>query len=274
MGRHLFVGGNFTLAGTNASARIAQANLGSRPIIIVPPTNQIAGIGYTTDFTVLAEGSPPLFFQWFFNGTNVITDATNSVLQLANVQFSDSGTYFVVITNIQGGATSPPAMLTVEDPFIAIQPVSQLVYAGQTAVFSVQAGGTPPLNYQWQKKGVFIRDATNSTLTLVNLQYSESGTYTVVITNAFGTATSSPARLVEMGSIVVAWGENDRGQTNVPTGLHDATGIAAGSWHSLALKSDGTVVAWGDNIYGECAVPTNLGSAIAVAAGVYHRACP
>ena len=44
---------------------------------------------------------------------------------------------------------------------------------------------------------------------------------------------------------MVAWGYNDYGQTNVPAGLSGVTAIAAGDYHSLALKSDGTVVAWG-----------------------------
>jgi hypothetical protein len=46
--------------------------------------------------------------------------------------------------------------------------------------------------------------------------------------------------------------------------------ITAGSWHSLALKSDGTVVAWGSNEHGERIVPSDLSSAIAVAAGYDH----
>jgi len=42
---------------------------------------------------------------------------------------------------------------------------------------------------------------------------------------------------------VVAWGSNDFGQTNVPAGFERVTAIAAGSYHSAALKNDGTVVA-------------------------------
>src|SRR4051812_21495190 len=44
---------------------------------------------------------------------------------------------------------------------------------------------------------------------------------------------------------VVAWGGNQRGQTNVPAGLTNAIAVAGGTFHSIALRSDGTVVAWG-----------------------------
>src|SRR5450830_1351790 len=50
---------------------------------------------------------------------------------------------------------------------------------------------------------------------------------------------------------VVAWGQNYSGQTAVPAGLSGVTAIAAGWYHSLALRSDGTVVAWGRNDEGE-----------------------
>ena len=46
--------------------------------------------------------------------------------------------------------------------------------------------------------------------------------------------------------------------------------IAAGGRHSLGLKSDGTVVAWGDNNQGESTVPANLSGVIQIAAGTEH----
>jgi hypothetical protein len=69
---------------------------------------------------------------------------------------------------------------------------------------------------------------------------------------------------------VVAWGMNDDGQATVPEGLSGVTEIAAGSAHSLALKADGTVVAWGDNVYGQATVPEGLSDVTAIAAGYFH----
>ena len=69
---------------------------------------------------------------------------------------------------------------------------------------------------------------------------------------------------------VVVWGRNDSGQGTVPANLTGVIAIAAGDSDSLALKADGTVVAWGDNTYGQSTVPANLTGALAIAAGERH----
>jgi hypothetical protein len=67
-------------------------------------------------------------------------------------------------------------------------------------------------------------------------------------------ATAGVGTLADSNGQVVAWGDNWAGQTTVPAGLTNVTGIAGGAYHSLALKSDGTVAAWGDNRYGAATV--------------------
>ena len=69
---------------------------------------------------------------------------------------------------------------------------------------------------------------------------------------------------------VVAWGNNDFGQTDVPAGLTGVIAISAGSFHNLALKGDGAVVAWGGNFQGQTDVPVGLEGVSEVAAGVQH----
>ena len=54
---------------------------------------------------------------------------------------------------------------------------------------------------------------------------------------------------------IVAWGDNDDGQCDVPSPNKGFVAIAAGDYHSLGLKSDGSIVAWGYNRYGQCNVP-------------------
>src|ERR1700739_2154907 len=69
---------------------------------------------------------------------------------------------------------------------------------------------------------------------------------------------------------VLAWeagtgyGIGQYGETNVPADLTNAVEIAAGGFHSLALRQDGTVVAWGDNNFGQTNVPAGLSNVIAV----------
>jgi alpha-tubulin suppressor-like RCC1 family protein len=69
---------------------------------------------------------------------------------------------------------------------------------------------------------------------------------------------------------VVAWGQNEFGQTSVPAGLNDATAVAAGWAHSLALRKNGTVVEWGDNREGCGPAPPGLSNVVAISAGGGH----
>jgi hypothetical protein len=58
--------------------------------------------------------------------------------------------------------------------------------------------------------------------------------------------------------------------STVPTGLKNVVAIAAGDYHSLALKSDGTIVGWGNNVNGAVTIPAAAKSIVAIAAGAYH----
>jgi alpha-tubulin suppressor-like RCC1 family protein len=80
-------------------------------------------------------------------------------------------------------------------PVILSQPSNQSVLAGGNATFSVTAGGTPPLSYQWRKDGTNVAGATNTTLTLTNLHRRDSGLVSVLVTNAQGSAPGSNAVL-------------------------------------------------------------------------------
>lgn len=67
---------------------------------------------------------------------------------------------------------------------------------------------------------------------------------------------------------IVAWGYNDHGECNVPTG-NDFVDIAAGNYHNVALKSDGSLAAWGDNSAGQLNVPAG-NDFVTIAAGYDH----
>jgi endonuclease/exonuclease/phosphatase family metal-dependent hydrolase len=104
----------------------------------------------------------------------------------------------------------PVGVPTTNAPSITTQPASQTNAVGANASFSVVATGTAPLAYQWRFFGTNFSGATNSSLSLTNLQTTNAGDYTVVITNVAGSVTSSVATLtVTTGPAI----------TNQPQGL-------------------------------------------------------
>jgi len=109
---HLFVGGNFWWAGTNVSPYIAEAIVGSAPSMLRPPQTQTAEAGTTVQLTVDATGEPPPTYQWYLNGTNLLSCAYPDLV-MTNLLFSESGTYAVVVTNLFGAVTSAPVVLNV-----------------------------------------------------------------------------------------------------------------------------------------------------------------
>ncbi len=80
-------------------------------------------------------------------------------------------------------------------PYIAIPPASQFSSLGTNASFTVTASGTSPLSYQWQLAGKNIAGATNNSCIRSNVQSGDAGNYQVVVTNLFGSVTSSVASL-------------------------------------------------------------------------------
>src|SRR5437867_9430113 len=160
--------------------------------------------------------------------------------------------------------------VAVAQPSISKQPQSQYATVGLNAQFTVTAGGISPFSYQWQFNGANVISATNSSLSLTNVQFTNAGIYRVVVTNNYGSVTSTDAVLT-VGTLA-AWGYGfNNTRTNVPLDLTNALAIAAGQYHSIGLKPDGTVSAWGDNNYGQTNVPAGLSNVTAIAAGYSHN---
>ena len=80
-------------------------------------------------------------------------------------------------------------------PGIVSGPKHQTITNGADVVFSVTAGGTPPLGYQWRCDGSNIDGAINSNLVLTHVSFDQAGFYTVVVTNGAGSTASSAAAL-------------------------------------------------------------------------------
>ena len=170
------------------------------PSITTQPTSQVATAGTDVVFAVAATGTAPLSYQWRFgipgSGGGNIPGATNATLTVTNVQPTNAGNYRVTVSNAAGSATSLVATLTVNvPPTISAEPQSATVPAGSNVTFNVTASGTAPLSYQWRFNGTNIVGAMATNYTVTNVQASNSGPYTVVITNVAGSITSAPARL-------------------------------------------------------------------------------
>jgi bacillolysin len=80
-------------------------------------------------------------------------------------------------------------------PVISSAPQSQTLAVGATASLTVVAAGDAPLSYQWLKDGSVLSGATQPTLTLVNVQGLDAGSYSVIVTNGAGSASPDAALL-------------------------------------------------------------------------------
>ncbi|MGC4071082.1 MAG: immunoglobulin domain-containing protein [Nibricoccus sp.] len=175
------------------------------PVITTQPAAQTITAGATATLTVTATGATS--YQWKKAGT-AVTGATTATLTIANAQTTDSGSYTIDVTNSAGTVTSNAATLTVNAapavvaPTITTQPVSQTVTAGTSVSLTVAASGTAPFTYQWKKAGLAITGAASATYTIASPQTSDSGSYTVDVTNSAGTATSNAATLTVNAAIV------------------------------------------------------------------------
>jgi hypothetical protein len=104
-----------------------------------------------------------------------------------------------------GIGTGSLTVLAEVAPVITTEPASQTLYAGQTAQFTVAAAGNTPMYYKWQAGGTGLGVFTNlldtgnisgsatATLTINNISAANAADYRVVVTNAYGSVTSSPA---------------------------------------------------------------------------------
>jgi hypothetical protein len=167
---------------------------------VTPPTittitaDHLVVPGASDTMTVSATGNAPLSYQWRFNG-ELISGVTAPSITIPGFQAANAGVYSVVVMNAAGAASASTRADLQSLPVIVRQPQDRVGAFGGSVVFSVLARGTPPLSYQWRKGGVDIAGASKAALTLTNLQTSDISTYSVVIANVFGTATSSGASL-------------------------------------------------------------------------------
>lgn len=176
-------------------------DLSSGPPVIyadttVTPTNTIVA-GNPVAFSAAAYGQLPLYYQWRKNGTNIV-GATNATYSIASSVTNNAGNYALVVSNSINVATSSVIALTVypySRPVITSQPVSASRLQHSRYSFVAGLYGTPPFTNTWTLNGTNYPGATNSTLTLSDIQLSDAGTYVFHSTNSLGGTNSTAVTL-------------------------------------------------------------------------------
>ena len=161
------------------------------PVITTQPQSQTVVAGTPVTFSVTASNATS--YSWRKDGL-FVSSATSYFIP--SVATNQAGNYTVVVSGSGGAITSSVAVLTVlAPPSFSLQPKSSNTNVGATVTFSTVVAGTAPLSLQWRKNGVDIPYANLNTYTLGNVQFGDSGNYSVFAINAAGGVTSSNAVL-------------------------------------------------------------------------------
>lgn len=181
----------------------------SAPVITGLTSNVLAQISTTATLSVIADSSGPATYQWLF-GNTPISGATNSSLTISNAQFANVGTYYVNVSNQFGGTSSPPVTLTM---FTA--PTDTNVAVGSNVTFLIEVVGPASPTFQWRFDGQDIPQATDTSLSILNVQTTNAGYYSIVCSVPGMTALSSGGFL----SVIANPTSNPPGSVPAPLNL-------------------------------------------------------
>ena len=188
--------------GTPSGTNLINALVWPPPMFISQPVSKNVANGVNVTFTATATSTTPLAYFWLCNGTNLsdggnVSGTATNILSITAATTNNSGSYQLVVSNATGFVISSPAILNVGFiPTVSVVPASLTALAGSTAVFTATPGGSAPFGYRWKKNGTNFAGATitgtnSSVLTLSGVTTNSAANYTVVVTNLFGSVTSS-----------------------------------------------------------------------------------
>jgi hypothetical protein len=263
-GANLFAAGEFTAAGREPANYVAQWNGSSWSVLGTglngkgpdengPYLGALAVLGNTMfaggDFSTAGGAPANSIAQWNGSSWSALGSGMNSAVHALAV----SGTNLIAGGDFtKAGASVCPyiAQASIAPPMIITQPSGQTLPIGGTVSFGVSATGSWPLEYQWYfDTNSLLTDATNSTLSFLALT-NESGSYEVVVSNLFGSVTSTAASLTVSlgptvcgisngaGGPVTVYLENNPGSTNRLWATTDLT-LPFSQWQVMATNVAG-----------------------------------
>jgi len=201
---HVFVTDDIT---TGVSA-VARLTVRVPPVVLVGLRGITNAVGSTVTLSVTASGSVPMGFSWRKGSvpvTNFVLMTTNTAFTITNAQITDSATWRCIITNsgnVTPGVLSQAAVLILAPPVLTNPPASQVVEPGANVTFTAGAAGSAPLYYRWQFQGADIANATNTSLSLLNVLLASQGEYRVTVSNLVGSA--SGIATLTVGTPIIA----------------------------------------------------------------------
>jgi hypothetical protein len=175
--------------------------------------------GLPLAFSVAVSSASTVGYVWYKNGT-ALPGGTAASFTIDSIQPPDTGSYSCGVTNADGAALSVPVRVTVTaaqtKPVITVQPVDTAAVATAQAWLRLTATGAT--SYAWYRivggVGAAITGGTAERLAFAAVQFSDSGFYYCVTTNASGSTVSDTVTLsVQSGKPVIATGGQPRDTT-------------------------------------------------------------
>jgi hypothetical protein len=114
--------GGYQVVVSNNSGSVTStpALLTLSPQILTQPASQATFSGGSASFNVVASGSAPLSYQWYFNGSKLGGTTNGSTYTLTNINPGQAGNYAVVVLGAGGAVTSAVATVTVTNPVMTL----------------------------------------------------------------------------------------------------------------------------------------------------------
>jgi glucose/arabinose dehydrogenase len=144
------------------------------------------------------------WIRLFDPSNSTATDFASGASSPVDLQVSSDGSLYYLQRGANGQLRRIQYPAGQTPPSIVSHPQSRSVAAGQPVTFNVSATGSAPLRYQWQRNGVDIPGANESSYSLEPATFADDGAqFRCVVSNAFGSATSNSAKLTVTGSNTV-----------------------------------------------------------------------